>query len=106
MEVNKGFLKHEVNRDSYWMKLSLDSSDNRQTFLYLCVSYEYLSAKLKTSDLNEPLIQSWIDFVVSGWKLKGDVVFKKPFHFDVYALTSDGHLNGVSFLKTKVPVVS
>jgi len=106
MQLTKGTLKHEVARDSYWTRFVLTSEQKKQTFVYVCVSHEYLGTKLKTNDLNNNLVKGWVDSVAKEWQLKGSAVFKKPFHLEVRAVTEDGYANGIDFLKKKIVPIS
>ena len=108
MNVNilKGILKHNINRDSYWARMVLQSEDNKQTFLYVCVSHEYLGDTFKNTKFDDKLIENWFHEIAEEWAAKGEVIFKKPFHLEVRAITEEGYSNGMEFLKKEIVPIS
>ncbi len=103
MEIVKGTLHRDNSRDNYWSRVLLKSPENKgETFLYVCASYEYLNYRLNIDTFSDQALQGWVDDVVVEWTAKGDSIFKKPFHLDVKAITEEGRLNGLNYLKKEV----
>lgn len=96
-------LHRDFSRDNYWTKVELVSDkQNRKTNIMLCASYEYLSQYLKTEDLNDQVVGTWIGTVVEDIQKKGEVLFDEPNHLEVRAITQDGYQNGIDFLKERI----
>lgn len=103
MEVIKGRLHRDNSRDNYWARILFKSPENKgETFLYVCASYEYLHYTFNLNKFDDRELERWVDDVVVEWKTKGDAIFKKPFHLDVKAITEEGRLNGINFLKGEI----
>ncbi len=104
MKTNTTSLKHDFSRDNYWAKVEIKSNKDakKKTELLFCVSSEYLNEKLGVKDKEDKKLGKWFSNVVEDWKNKGEVLFRKPHHYDVRYITEDGYKNGLSFLKNKV----
>ncbi|MDB5264500.1 MAG: hypothetical protein JWN64_71 [Parcubacteria group bacterium] len=103
MNVIRGTLHRDNSRDSYWSRILLKSSENKgETFVYVCASYEYLNYTLNIKTLTDEALHGWVDDVIIEWTAKGDSIFKKPFHIDVKAITEEGRLNGLAYLRKEV----
>jgi len=103
MKVAKGTIKRDSNRDSYWTRVKLTSSENKNTLLLVCASHEYLGSVLNTNKFNDTRLNGWVDNVIKEWELKGNAIFRKPVHFEVKTVTEDGYKKGVEFLKQQIP---
>jgi hypothetical protein len=102
MEIIKDNIHHSASRDSYWSRVHLKSSSNKETLLFVCASHEYLGNFLKTRELNDNTLRVWLEEVVTEWQLKGESIFKKPVHLEVKAITEYGYKNGLEFLEKEI----
>ena len=96
-------IKYDNKRDSYWTKVEIKSEkdSNKKTTLLFCASYEYLGEEVKLK--NEDKITKWFkDDVLNELIKKGEIIFRKPYHLDVRALTIDGYNNGLTFLQNEL----
>ncbi len=102
MQTITGKLYRDFSTDSFWTKVEfISDQSNRKTEVLLCASYEYLSQGLNRIEVNERAVNEWVARTVADLQKKGDVLFKKPTHFEMKAITEDGYKNGISFLKEK-----
>lgn len=107
MQIVTGALHRDFSRDNYWTTVGLVSENSKKkTDVHLCASYEYLSEKLKTDDLNDEVVNNWVVTAVTDLQKKGDLLFNQPVHFEVRAITDDGKQNGLSFLQDKFGLVT
>ncbi len=102
MKVEIEDAKEEFARDTYWARIHLSVEDKRSTSILVCVSLEYLWNLKGTKDFDVAQVNEWMREVANAWQSKGDTVFSTPVHYDVYALTDEGKVNGLDFLQTKV----
>jgi hypothetical protein len=107
MQIVKSTIKSDSSRDNYWARILLKSSENKQTFLFVCASHEYIENSLKTNEVSATKVNELIDDVIVEWQSKGNSIFNKPFHLEVRAVTQNGYENGIQFLKNEiVPIVA
>ncbi len=102
MKVEVEDVKEEFARDTYWTRIRLSADDRRNTSVLVCASLEYLWNLKGTRHFNAEQLNQWMRKVGSEWQAKGDAVFSTPVHYDVYAMTNEGKVNGLEFLQTKV----
>lgn len=102
MRVEVEDVKEEFARDTYWTRIHLSAEDGRSTFVLVCVSLEYLWNLKGTRHFDTEWLNQWMKEVGSEWQAKGDAIFSTPVHYEVYAMTSEGKVNGLEFLQTEV----
>jgi hypothetical protein len=102
MKVTFPTIKYDDSRDTYWAKVKITSEkEDKATMLLFCASYEYVGEELKIT--NEEKIRKWFNNdILKNLTEKGDVIFRKPYHFDVRAVTSEGYTNGLTFLQNQL----
>ena len=100
MEIIKGIIKEDFDRDVYWTRIIFESEDrSRRTKVLASASWEYLLDSNRISEVKNIHLEQWMESVVNKWESQGDSIFAKMVHYDVYANTDEGRLNGLEFLK-------
>jgi hypothetical protein len=99
MKIKFGKVKEDFSRDTFWSHISIKSEENKYTDIYTCASFEYLSGVFKTMEIDNKNLLQWQNKVAERWQLQGDMIFKNPVHYDVYAVTREGVENGLEFLR-------
>ncbi len=100
MKVIKGKINEDFDRDVYWTRIIFESDDgNCRTKVLASVSWEYLLDSNHVAEVTDVHRTHWIESVMNTWKSKGDSIFAKKIHYDVYANTDEGKKNGLEFLK-------
>jgi len=94
MEIKKGPLHKEFHNGTYWARVYFKLKD-RESKLLICGSEEYFND-------NDIKPEVWYQNVVEKWKAFGDKIFKKEVHYDVYAISDKGKINGLDFLQNKI----
>jgi len=104
MEIVKSTLHRDLMTDSYWAKVNLHSEKlHKETSVFLCASYEYLSNTLKKNELDAKSLSAWYENTVTEEIIKnGDSLFLKPNHMEVRAVTDEGYAIGLSLLQKKI----
>lgn len=98
MKAVTNAVKRDQSRDSFWTKIDFFTENNKKTSFLLCASYEYLTENLDSDEVSDELLNNWVQNEVKDIEIQGEVIFNKPQHITVRAVTEDGYQNGVSFL--------
>jgi hypothetical protein len=101
MEVQVERVNKESSRDTYWTRIHLNS-DKKETSVLVCASQEYLWYQQGIRRFTPEYLAMFMKSIGDKWRNKGDGVFVKPVHYDVYAVTKEGMQNGEQFLKMEV----
>jgi hypothetical protein len=100
MKTIKGKIKEDSDRDVYWTRIIFESEDgNRKTKVLAIASWEYFLDSNRISEVKDVHREQWMESVMNKWESLGDSIFDKKVHYDVYANTDEGRLNGLEFLK-------
>ncbi len=103
MKINTEKLKDNFNRDNYWTKIYFSSDDDKEnTTVLVCASYEYLWTTFNSREFDDLKLSSWLDRVKVRWEKEGSSIFKNTIHYDVYATTNEGKINGLEFLEKEI----
>gem|GEM_PF-1372237 len=107
MQIIAGDLHRDFSRDNYWTTVGLTSdTSKKETNILLCASYEYLSETLKTDDLTDEAVNSWVLTTVADIQKRGEELFSEPNHIEIRAITDEGRGNGFSFMHDKLAVAA
>lgn len=103
MSVVKGEIREDVNRDIYWTKIHFESEDKScKSTVLACASWEYILDANHINEVRDDHLKQWQEGVIKKWESFGDKIFDDELHYDVYATTPEGKLNGEEFLKIEV----
>jgi hypothetical protein len=96
-------VSRDESRDTYWTRLWFKSQDDqRETSIFICASHEYLGTVFRTDAFDSAILNRWADSEVIEWRTKGEQIFETTQHFEVKAVTDEGHQKGLTFLVTCV----
>ena len=95
-------VKEEFSRDTYWTRVHLQADRNRDTSVLVCASLEFLWNKYGRREFTQEFLSQWAVTVADQWKIRGEELLDNPIHYDVYAVTEEGRMNGFEFLKKEV----
>ena len=100
MKIIKEKIKEDFDRDVYWTRIIFESEDgSRRTKVMAITSWEYLLDSNCISEVKDIHREQWIKAVMNKWESQGDSIFAKKVHYDVYASTDEGRLNGLELLE-------
>jgi len=100
MNIKKEKIKEDINRDIYWTRAHFESDDTKHTSTILaCASWEYILDSNGINEVEAKHLNQWLEEVKRKWISFGDKIFEKERHYDVYANTSEGEVNGLEFLQ-------
>src|SRR5579871_6605771 len=91
----------EFNRDTFWTRILFKSEEGKESVVLVCASHEYLFNMTGKHDFADSDLQKWVEQVIQKWDGQSDI-FRKKVHYDVYALSEEGQLNGLRFLQEEV----
>ncbi|MCJ7507977.1 MAG: hypothetical protein MUO85_04510 [candidate division Zixibacteria bacterium] len=100
MKITREKIKKDSNRDVFWTKIIFESKEGgRRSKVLASASWEYIIDKNRISEVRDIHLEQWIESVINKWESKGDSIFDKKVHYDVYANTNEGKVSGLEFLK-------
>ena len=102
MNITKKRVKEDFNRDTYWTRIHFESDDKKhESTVLVCASWEYLMDTNRINEVKDNHLDQWREAVIRKWNSLGNKIFNKKVHYDIYANTPEGEINGLEFLKTK-----
>jgi hypothetical protein len=100
MKIVREKIKENIDRDIYWTRIYFESEDkNRKSKVLACASWEYILDSNRIKEIKDIHIDNWREIVIKKWESLGDDIFNEEVHYDVYANTPEGKINGLEFLK-------
>lgn len=100
MQVQKGKIMEDVDRDLYWGIIYFLNED-KKTRVFICSSVEFLRQEFKKDEFNEDDFDTWQNNAVRKWESLGNDLFNQDIHYDVYAISPEGEEKGLNFLLEK-----
>ena len=95
-------VKEEFSRDTYWTRVHLQADHDRDTSVLVCASLEFLWNQYGKREFTQEFLAQWAATVADQWKARGETLLDKPVHYAVYAVTEEGEMNGLEFLKKEI----
>ena len=96
-------MHEDSNRDNYWSRIYFESYDQqKKSVVLICASREYLWDIFRARNFEEVKLEQWFKNVIKKWESLGEEIFKKEIHYDVYAETPEGEINGLEFLEKEI----
>jgi len=102
MNIKAERIRENFERDLYWTRIYFESVNRKHmSTVVTCASWEYIIDTNRINEVKDLHLNQWIEKVIKKWKSLGNEIFKKKIHYDVYASTAEGKINGLEFLKKK-----
>ena len=103
MEINKGKIHEEFDRDTYWTRIYFESEDKKyKSTVLACASWEYFMDTNRVNEITKRHLEEWREKVIKEYESLGDKIFDKKVHYGVYAQTPEGKINGLEFLQKEI----
>lgn len=103
MNIKKGKIREDINRDIYRARVYFESDDRKHASTVLaCASWEYILDSNRINEVEAKHLNQWLEEVIKKWRSFGDKIFEKERHYDVYANTPEGEVNGLEFLQKEI----
>lgn len=100
MTIQKGKIREDFIRDLYWTKIVFRSDDKKkESAVFACVSWEYICDTNRTNKIRDKFLSKWLNDIIKKKEKLGNKIFEKKVHFEINAVTNEGKLNALKFLK-------
>jgi len=102
MNIKTEKIRENFDRDLYWTRIYFELEDKKRVSkVVTCASREYILDSNRINEVKDIHLNQWAEKVIKKWKSLGSEIFRKRIHYDVYANTPEGKINGLKFLKEK-----